>query len=179
MPKLVCAPNKDISKQTPAVRINPFFHGCSNAECQYSCMAKLGKPKGSRNKRTLEKMAHASCTSGSSARNSPQRVAASRCSSVAPWANSIPASSTFASEHSELQLQQHPACIDLDPCLDFSPQTEPFTGTVTLQSGFSSSVGMVLETTGEMAACLPRFPQKYIRVTNLIWHRQARRASRL
>ncbi|RYP42072.1 hypothetical protein DL767_000584 [Monosporascus sp. MG133] len=97
--------------------------GRRNAECQYSYMAKLGKPKGSRNKRTLEKLA--SAASGPSARKD-----VSGSGSVAPQPQSI-----VTSPHG-VQLQPHATWVGLD--LDFSANTDSLPGTGPLHPGFSS-----------------------------------------
>lgn len=111
------------------------YLGRSNAECQYSHMAKLGKPKGSRNKRTLEKLATASGSSTapgpSAASGHPTQRDVSGPDSVAPQTQSI------VSFTNPAQLQSHANWVGLD--LDFNASTNGLPGTGTLHSGFSTT----------------------------------------
>ena len=92
-------------------------------------MAKLGKPKGSRNKKTLEKLA--SAASGPSAQNDVSSSGSgSGSGSVAPQSQSI---LTFPNE---VQLQPHATWNGLSLDLDFSANS--LTRTSTLYPGFSS-----------------------------------------
>ncbi|CRG87957.1 hypothetical protein PISL3812_04979 [Talaromyces islandicus] len=125
-------------------RIGNAHYTSSNNECTYSYMAKLGKPKGARNKKTLERLDQVAANSANATSSSdslpslsrsvePERETSVPMTSpgpITPWMHWSALASTGVSTDGDLNMsledQNLQSLFDLDPSLNSGQMDRSF-----------------------------------------------------